>query len=188
MVLGEAITLLVLASLIFWWRYRSSKSQSILWYSFGLALFALGLVGTALSPQVSGLLEWAGRFGQYAGGIYFVIALLRLNAESKSESLSEKWTEAFRSNPRQIATFFSKIAEGFVYCKIITDKDGKPLDWIYLDANEAYEKINGVKKEAFVGKKATEIFPGIGGRPCRLDQSLWSCCFNWRTSGFRALC
>ena len=68
-------------------------------------------------------------------------------------------------DPRQIETIFSKISEGFTYCKIITDKEGKPIDWLYLDVNEAYERINRVKKEAVVGKRVTEVLPNIGKDP-----------------------
>jgi PAS domain S-box-containing protein len=63
---------------------------------------------------------------------------------------------------------FNKIAEGFAYCRIITDEQDKPVDWVYLDVNEAYERINGVKKETVVGKKATEVLPNI-----RRDSADW---------------
>ncbi len=65
----------------------------------------------------------------------------------------------------QIRTVFSKISEGFAYCKILTDEMGKPVDWVYLDVNDAYEKINGVKKETVVGKKASEVLPNLHSDP-----------------------
>jgi PAS domain S-box-containing protein len=61
----------------------------------------------------------------------------------------------------QIDFLFSKISEGFAYCKIITDDQGKPIDWVYLDVNDAYERINGVKRNAIVGKKVSEVIPNI---------------------------
>ncbi len=69
------------------------------------------------------------------------------------------------SDFKQIQTVFSKISEGFAYCKIVTDKEGKPVDWLYLDVNEAYERINGVKKETVVGKRVTEVLPSIREDP-----------------------
>jgi PAS domain S-box-containing protein len=65
----------------------------------------------------------------------------------------------------QVNFLFSKISEGIAYCKILVDEEGKPVDWVYLDINEAYERINGVKKADVVGKKATEILPSIRGNP-----------------------
>ena len=65
----------------------------------------------------------------------------------------------------QIDFLFSKISEGFAYCQIITDEKGKPIDWVYLDVNDAYERINGVKKADVIGKKATEVLPTIQRDP-----------------------
>ncbi|MCL2359228.1 MAG: PAS domain S-box protein [Nitrososphaerota archaeon] len=58
----------------------------------------------------------------------------------------------------QIAFLLSKLSEGVAYCKILIDQKNKPVDWIYLDVNEAYEKIANIKKEEVIGKKATEVF------------------------------
>lgn len=66
---------------------------------------------------------------------------------------------------KTIDFLFSKISEGVAYCKILTDSKGNPIDWIYLDVNEAYEQINGVHKADIVGKKATEVLPNIRNDP-----------------------
>jgi len=59
---------------------------------------------------------------------------------------------------KQIATLLSKLSEGIAYCKILTDEKNNPVDWLYLDINKAYEKINSLKKEKVVGRRATEVF------------------------------
>ena len=43
------------------------------------------------------------------------------------------------------------------YCKIVTDKSGKPIDYVYLDVNEAFARNLGLKRESILGKKATEV-------------------------------
>jgi PAS domain S-box-containing protein len=48
--------------------------------------------------------------------------------------------------------------EGAAYCRIILER-GKPLDFIYLDVNEAFEKLTGLKN--VLGKRVTEVIPGI---------------------------
>ncbi len=48
--------------------------------------------------------------------------------------------------------------EGFAYCKVLFE-DGKPQDFVYLDVNEAHEKLTGLKD--VIGKKVTEVVPGI---------------------------
>ncbi len=49
---------------------------------------------------------------------------------------------------------------GYAYHKIIL-KDGKPTDFIYIDVNEAFENLLGLSKKSVIGKKFTELFPGI---------------------------
>ena len=50
---------------------------------------------------------------------------------------------------------------GFAYHRIVTDEDGKPVDYIYLDANRAFEELTGLKKEEIIGKGILEIVPDI---------------------------
>lgn len=55
----------------------------------------------------------------------------------------------------------SKLSDAFSYNKVITDKSGKPIDFIYLDVNEAFEKYVGKKREDIIGKRAREFIPTI---------------------------
>jgi len=41
------------------------------------------------------------------------------------------------------------------------DNEGKPIDFFFLEVNDAFEKLTGLKKEAVIGKKVTEAIPGI---------------------------
>jgi len=53
------------------------------------------------------------------------------------------------------------LPDAFAYHKIVTDSEGKPVDYIFLDVNPAFEQMTGRKKEEVVGKHVTEIYPGI---------------------------
>jgi PAS domain S-box-containing protein len=61
----------------------------------------------------------------------------------------------------QYHSLFENMLEGFAYCKIILDFEGKPMDFIYLEVNDAFEELTGLKKVDVLGKKATEAIPGI---------------------------
>ena len=56
---------------------------------------------------------------------------------------------------------FSNMLNGFAHCKMIFDKENKPVDFVYTEVNDAFTKLTGLKKEAVIGKKATEAIPGI---------------------------
>ncbi len=53
------------------------------------------------------------------------------------------------------------LPDAFAYHRIITDDQGKPLDYVFLDVNPAFEKMTGLKKENVIGKAVTEVLPSI---------------------------
>jgi PAS domain S-box-containing protein len=66
---------------------------------------------------------------------------------------------ALINSENRYRTLFGNMLEGFAFCKMIFDDDDKPVDWIYLDVNTAFEEITGI--ENIDGKKVTEAIPGI---------------------------
>lgn len=56
-------------------------------------------------------------------------------------------------------SLFENMLDGFAYCEMIFDGQGRPVDFIYLDVNSAFGKLTGL--ENVIGKKITEIIPGI---------------------------
>ncbi len=64
----------------------------------------------------------------------------------------------FEINYQQL---FSKMLNGFAYHQIVTDDSGKPIDYIFLDVNERFEHLTGLKKENILGKRVTQVIPGI---------------------------
>jgi PAS domain S-box-containing protein len=53
---------------------------------------------------------------------------------------------------------FETMNEGCALHKIIKDATGKPVDYLIMDINPAYEKILGLKKDEVVGNLATEVY------------------------------
>jgi PAS domain S-box-containing protein len=43
--------------------------------------------------------------------------------------------------------------------EIISDENGNPVDYIFLEVNDAYEKMTGLNTKDIVGRKASEVFP-----------------------------
>lgn len=48
---------------------------------------------------------------------------------------------------------------GFAYFKIITDKKGKPVNFICLDVNPGFEEKTSLKAKNVIGKSINQIFP-----------------------------
>ncbi len=49
----------------------------------------------------------------------------------------------------------------YAHHRIITDDEGKPVDYTFLDINPAFEKLTGYTRNEVLGKRVTEIYPGI---------------------------
>jgi PAS domain S-box-containing protein len=158
-VLGIGTFLFTISSLIFFYEYSQSKSKVLYWYSLGLALFAIGLFGVVFQAKNADLSSWIGRLAQYTGGFYLIIALLSLRKGEQGVTLSERWTDTFRTNREQFAALFSNMIDAFVYGKIEVDKDGKPIDWIFLDVNDSYARVAGLTREQILGKRISELSP-----------------------------
>ncbi len=161
-VLCISLAFFIFSALIFIYQYLQTKSSVLYWYSLALVIISTSLFGLLFAQQFTGVLTWMSRCAQYLGGFYFLIALLSLrNLDSQSVTLAGKWQEAFIPNRKQAANFFSKMLNGFTYCKIITDSEGKPVDWLYLDVNDVFARSSGHQRFEFLGKKGSDFSPSF---------------------------
>jgi PAS domain S-box-containing protein len=53
------------------------------------------------------------------------------------------------------------LPDAFAYHQIVTADNGTPVDYIFLEINGAFEEMTGLKRENIIGKKITDILPGI---------------------------
>ena len=53
---------------------------------------------------------------------------------------------------------------GYAYHKVLVDEKGEPVDFVFLDVNETFSKLTGLKKSDVIDRKATEVLPGINRR------------------------
>ena len=60
-----------------------------------------------------------------------------------------------RAKYRQL---FDKMLNGLAYCRMVYE-DGRPVDFVYLEVNDAFEQLTGLKN--VIGKKVSEVIPGI---------------------------
>ena len=81
------------------------------------------------------------------------------------DSLAAGWSKPLFVDRKQYKLFFERMIDGFAYHKIVLDKVGKPVDYVFLEVNPAFEKLTGLKREKLLGKKVTEVLPGIENDP-----------------------
>lgn len=56
---------------------------------------------------------------------------------------------------------YSSMSQGMALHEIITDDLGHPVDYIFLDINDSYEKLFNLKRKNVIGKRITEVMPKV---------------------------
>jgi PAS domain S-box-containing protein len=71
---------------------------------------------------------------------------------------NRKAEENLKVSEELFRELFENMLNGFAYCKMIYE-DGNPPDFIYINVNEAFTTLTGLKD--IIGKRASEAIPGI---------------------------
>ena len=64
-----------------------------------------------------------------------------------------------------LQSLFGNMTEGFAYHRIVLDDQGRPCDYVFLEVNPAFERLTGLLAEDIVGKRVTQVLPGIETDP-----------------------
>ena len=80
--------------------------------------------------------------------------------------------EALRLSESRYRQLFANMLDGFAYCKMVFDDLGRPIDFVYLDVNDSFERLTGLK--SVVGKPVSACHPGHRGHEPRAPRGLWA--------------
>jgi PAS domain S-box-containing protein len=105
-------------------------------------LDAAGLLETAMSHNLA-LLRNAGRWEVL---------------ESREARLT---SDALKRSEEKLDSLFNNMSEGFALHRIVVNRRGEPCDYVFLEVNEAFEAQTGLKAADIVGKRATQVIPGL---------------------------
>ncbi len=90
-----------------------------------------------------------------------------------SESAQSEWQEAAdgrtppadpchpRDPQRQYQRLFDHAINAVCICDLVLDDAGRPVDYIFTEANAAFERQTGLHLKDILGRRATEVYPGI---------------------------
>ncbi len=77
--------------------------------------------------------------------------------------------KALRESEEHYRSLFDNMLNGYAYCQMLFE-EGEPRDFIYLNVNHAFETLTGLKK--VIGKKVSEVIPGIAGVRSRINPNV----------------
>ena len=72
-----------------------------------------------------------------------------------------KAEEALKESDARFHSLFDNMAEGYALHEIVTDEEGAPCDYRFLDMNPAFERLTGLQRSAVRGKRVTEVLPEL---------------------------
>jgi PAS domain S-box-containing protein len=88
-----------------------------------------------------------------------------LNATIELALYKHKMEKKLRESEAKYRLLLTSVSAGWAFHKIIVDEENRPVDYVFLEVNEAFEKLTGLKKEYIVGKRVTEVLPGTEHDP-----------------------
>ncbi len=143
-VLGVAISLFAVSAVMAAQNYAKTGLKFVSYYSTGLSLIAIGLLGVFLQKSVGSPIGWAGRASQYIGCLFIFIGdfefwRMKLNFDLSFQSALENVFIESRSHYRALI-------EGAPIGIIATDKRKRIVLW-----NKAAEEIFGYNEEQVKG-------------------------------------
>lgn len=78
---------------------------------------------------------------------------------------NEKELNADSLEPHVQDIFINEMPFAYAYHQMIFDRQGNPADYIFLAVNKAFEAITSLKSEDIIGRRVTEVIPGIQDDP-----------------------
>src|SRR5665647_60821 len=82
-----------------------------------------------------------------------------------SETEKRETVAMLRESEEQYSSLFNNFLDSVAVHQIVLDETGKPVDYIFLQANAEFESQTGLKIADIIGKKVTEVIPGIEKTP-----------------------
>jgi PAS domain S-box-containing protein len=91
----------------------------------------------------------------------FASALALALDNRRQQDELEAATERLRVSEQRYRQLFSRMTPGFALHEIITDDDGIAIDYRFLEANSAFERMTGLHVDEILGRTVLEVLPGL---------------------------
>lgn len=81
--------------------------------------------------------------------------------------------EKLQKSEEKYRLLFHNMLNGFALHEMIFDDWGIPVDYRFVEVNDAFESMTGLKREHIIGQQVTEVIPGI-----EKDPADWICLYG----------
>lgn len=141
-------------------RAAKNGNKEAVVFSFGIIVLCLAGIHDIISLFYTKIV-WlrAQRFTQW-GMFYFVITIIYILGR-RIVDFYDNIEISSRENETNYRSLFENMIDGFVYSRVIFDDNNNPVDYVILEANEAFEKQIGFHRKNVIGKRIVEVISDI---------------------------
>ncbi len=77
--------------------------------------------------------------------------------------VTEKYAaqKQLKESEEKFRLLITAMDQGMALHEIITDENGTPTDYVFLDINDSYTRLVGVTREQIIGKRVKEVMPNV---------------------------
>ena len=68
---------------------------------------------------------------------------------------------ALKENEEKYRLLFKNMVTGFAHHSVIFNENDIPIDYVFLEINDAFEELTGLKRENIINRKVSEVMPSI---------------------------
>ncbi len=144
---------------------RSKKKffgrQTVWLISSAIALFICAELAFTIYTDVFGISSMVGHFLKLAGFFLMYKALIETGLVRPYDLIFRELKES----EVKYRTLFENMIDGFALHQIVVDDLGKPMDYVFLEVNSAFEKLTGLQAGDILNKQVTNVMPGIEKDP-----------------------
>ncbi len=152
------ITLIFLGSAIHLAIYHDKFERHVFkWIIISISLAMMSEIAFTKYAGAYSLINLLGHYFKIVSFWFLYKAFIVIN-------LNDPYISIFRDlkqSEERYRSLFNNMLNGFARHKVIFDSHDRAVDFIYLDVNDTFEKITGLKKSCLIGRKVTEVIPGI---------------------------
>jgi len=69
--------------------------------------------------------------------------------------------KALDAEQRKYKLLFDNLLNGFARHRLITDQNGSPVDYEFLEVNHAFERLTGLTRDDIIGKRVSRVMPDL---------------------------
>lgn len=160
------ISFILLASIALLFKNRKEFDRTVLrWVIWSIVLTIVSEMAFTFYVQVYGLSNLIGHYLKILSFYFIYKGVIQTGLQKPYDVMFRK----IKLSEERFHSLFTNMINGFAYHEVVFDEDREqPVDYVFLEVNDAFERLTGLKRENLIGKRVTEVIPGI-----RKDSADW---------------